>query len=231
MAIGILLAAGSGSRMESHNIPKGFIEVDGQPLFMYSLHTFLSVEEIQKIILVVPNEKIELLKKTYKNDKVIIIEGGKTRQESVFLALTYLKPWVDDDEIIVIHDSARPLVSKKIIYDNIDTCKKHHACLTAIKAIDTIVHTNDCVCVDDIPIRSVTYQEQTPSSFKFDIIYNAHQNAIKYNILDASDDCQLVLNNQQKLYLVSGDRDNFKITNEIDLALFITILKNRSLKL
>lgn len=231
MAIGILLAAGSGSRMESHNIPKAFIEVDGQPLFMYSLNTFLNIEEIQKIVLVVPCEKLELLKKTYKNDNVIIIEGGKTRQESVFLALTYLKPWIDDDEIIIIHDTARPLISKKIIYDNIDACKKHHACLTAIKTIDTIVHTNDCVYVDDIPNRSITYQEQTPASFKFDIIYQAHQNALKYNIVDASDDCQLVLNNQHKLFLVSGDRDNFKITNEIDLALFITILKNRSLKL
>lgn len=227
MNYAILLAAGSGTRMESHDLPKCFIEINSKQIFEYSLDTFLSMVEINHVVLVVPNcfdEAISL--KLKDNKKVSVISGGNTRQESVFLALTYLNRKASDDDLVLIHDAARPLVNKRIILDNINTAKTTGACMTAIKAIDTVVESKDFVNVDNIPNRNGLFLEQTPATFKYKLIHDAHINARAFDRLDSSDDCILAMQDGHKVALVSGERNNFKITNEIDLALFKTIINN-----
>lgn len=224
MNYAILLAAGSGSRMELHDMPKAYIKVNDKPLFMYSLNTLLKLSIFDKIVLVVPKDYFEMTKSMVSSKNVFVVVGGQTRQESVYRGLDCLKAYAKEDDIVLTHDSARPLVSAKIILENIEAAKKYGAALTVIKAIDTIVQTNDMITVDHIPMRNMMLQEQTPATFKFSTLYSAHDNAIKFNIIDSSDDCSLVLLDGHKVYLVSGDRNNFKITNEIDLALFKIIV-------
>lgn len=229
MAIGVILAAGLGQRMEKHNIPKAFIEVGNQPLFMYSLRQFNDNECITKIILVANKNFYDYcLHLTNHLNKVDVIIGGKTRQESVYLALKHLKNNnVCDDEVVLIHDSARPLINQKIINENIHACQKFGACLTAISCIDTILQKEN-EFLGNVLNRSILLNEQTPASFKFHIIYDCHKKAIENNIIDASDDVQLVHNCGYEIFIVEGNRNNFKITNEIDLALFILLLGNNN---
>lgn len=229
MAIGIILAAGIGQRMESHSIPKAYIEVGNQPLFMYSLNQFNKNTNIDRIILVVNKNYYEYALNYVKPiTKVEVIIGGKTRQESVFLALNYLKNNnVNDEEIVLIHDSARPLVSQKIIDENILSCLKFDACLTSIKCIDTILTRKEDI-LDQVLNRQALLNEQTPAAFKFHIIYDCHKKAIKDNIFDASDDVQLVKKCGYNIHIVEGSRYNFKITNELDLALFKYLLDNNN---
>jgi 2-C-methyl-D-erythritol 4-phosphate cytidylyltransferase len=226
MNIAIILAAGKGERMLKHNIDKAFILVDDKPLLYYSLRTFDDVKEIDKIVLVVKEEYIDLIssyKDEYKIDKpLLIVKGGLTRQESVYNALTKIK--YSDNDIVLIHDSARALVSKRIILDNIKVAKEHGACATAITSKDTIlIKENDEI--KDIPDRAKCLLEQTPASFKYEIIMKAHEAAIKNNVIDSSDDVRLVKSIGVNIKIVDGDIDNFKVTTEEDLEYLLMKIK------
>ena len=136
MNIGVVLASGKGTRMGLDE-PKQFLLLNDKPLYIYALETFSSCEKIDYIVLVTNEEYIEKVKKDisfYSLNKVkYIIKGGNTRQESVFNALTKLKEeHVQNEDIILIHDSARVLVSEEIINNNIEACILY-------EAVDTVV--------------------------------------------------------------------------------------------
>lgn len=224
MNFAIILAGGNGSRMNS-SIPKQYIEVNNKPIIMYSIEAFQKNSKIDKII-IVANSKYHELIKTYclqykitKLDK--IIEGGSFRQESVLNALNYLKNNdANDEDIILIHDAARPLVSQKIIDDNITECKLTGAVVTAIEVTDTIFLENENKVSSSLE-RSKLRASQTPQTFYFKIIDEAHQ---KFKNEIVTDDVQMVLKNKSKVSVVNGDKNNFKITTDNDLLLFKEIL-------
>ena len=118
MVSAIILAGGKGKRMGA-KISKQYIELNGKPLLYYTLKQFLSCDEINKIILVLPKEEIEYCRnevlEKYSLKVDLIVEGGKERQDSVFNGLRAVK----DEGIILIHDGARPFVSKRIITEGI----------------------------------------------------------------------------------------------------------------
>ena len=224
----ILLAAGSGLRMEGHTQSKCFIDVKNKPIYQYSLETFLTCDEINKVILVVPAPLLELLKEEHANDdKVIVVSGGSTRQESVYHALDYLRKFALEEDLVLIHDAARPLISLNIIKDNIKTASLHDACVTVIPAIDTVLLSQSKDKIDDIPNRKDLFYEQTPATFRYSLILSAHEKALEYQMFDASDDCRLLRNLGNDIYFVNGERNNFKITNEIDLSLFEYLLTQK----
>lgn len=230
MNIALIVAAGKGSRMVNASLPKQFIEVNHQPLIIYSLKTFNMHEEIDKIVIVTNKDYIDLLSKwckDYKLDKVVnIIEGGKERNESVFLGLSKIKEFAKDDDIVLIHDAARPLVSSKIISDNIAGVKEHDAVVTAINVVDTILKGQDEI-VDSIIDRKFLYQAQTPQSFRFKLIYESHLKARKENLSGVTDDTKVVMANNHDVRIVIGDKNNFKITTDDDLILLEALLKIR----
>ena len=122
-----------------------------------------------------------------------------------------------DDDIVLIHDCARPLISQKIILDNIKGCQEYGAVDTVIKATDTIVRSVDEQKISDIPLRKELYQGQTPQTFKFSIIYEAHKDATDNKIFDSTDDASLVIRMNKKVSIVLGDSSNKKITYKEDL--------------
>lgn len=142
MNIAIILAAGSGERMKS-DVSKQFILVNDLPLFMYSIKAFNQNRSIDSIFIVTKEEDLDAVKAECKKHKILkfrnVIPGGTTRQESVYNALKYLKGKTNGDDNILIHDSARPLVSQDIINSNLNALKECDAVETAVKATDTII--------------------------------------------------------------------------------------------
>lgn len=225
MNIGLILASGKGTRMNS-SLPKQFIKINNKPLLIYTLERFERNSDIERIVLVVDKDYFSSVKKMiaeYHITKITdIVFGGITRKESVYNGLCALKKLnVKNNDIILIHDSARALVSDKIITDNINACKEFEAVSTAYKCIDTIIENREEQTYKVLN-RDNLYQIQTPQTFKFELIMKAHELNIDKN---ASDDAQLMNSIGKKVHLVNGSKKNFKITYQEDIELFKAYLK------
>ena len=230
MNIALIVAAGNGTRMGEVEKPKQFLLVNDKPLLIYSLETFNNHQLIDAIIVVTSKEYIGLVKdlvKQYQLSKVVdVVLGGSTRQESVHNGLMKAKEVAAniDNDIVLIHDAARPLVSQEIISNNILECEKYDAVTTVINASDTIVHSKNSDTVNDVPLRKELYQSQTPQSFKLSLILSAHDSAKVKKLDDVTDDAQLVLLLNKEVHLVKGDKRNFKITTFDDLLMLKALL-------
>lgn len=230
MNIGLILAAGSGTRMGNTATPKQFLNIYNKPLIVHTIEAFEMHDEIDMIIVVTNDTYIDQVKvwcKQYDLGKVkYVVEGGSSRQESVYNGIKHLeKVGVKNDDIILIHDAARPLISQTIITDNIAACKQYGAVDTVINASDTIIRSLDSNTIHEIQKRSEQYQGQTPQSFTFEIIKSAHDYAKKTNNTETTDDCRLVLNMGKEVHLVKGSKLNFKITTFDDLMMLKALLK------
>lgn len=223
MVTAIIVAAGMGSRMNlGYN--KQYLKLLGKEVLAYTLETFQSVEEIDNIILVSALEEIDFCKEKivdkYNITKVTkIVSGGKSRQESVYNGL---KNCMESD-IVVIHDGARPFIKPNIIIESVKLTKDKNATTVGVKVKDTIKKGNDTVYVDTLN-RDELYMVQTPQSFRFSLIYKAHELA-KAQGFEGTDDASLVEHIGEKVYIVKGDYFNIKITTKEDIYIGEGIIK------
>lgn len=229
MNIALILAAGNGSRMDSGGLPKQFIEIAGKPLMVYTLEVFECHSAIDAIAVVTNREYLGIVKQ-YADDYHLlklkhVFEGGSTRQQSVYKGLNSLVSFVDNRDIVLVHDAARPFVSDKIITANIEAARQYHAVDTVIPSVDTIVISENGSIIDSVPNRKKLYHGQTPQTFSFGLIYKAHQKARELQIEDASDDCLIVNKLGGRIHLVCGSTNNFKITTKEDLYRFEMMIR------
>ena len=215
MNIAIILAAGSGTRMGNASVPKQFLMIYNKPIVVHTIEQFEMHFDIDEIVVVTKKDYIDEIKvwiRQFDLSKVHhVVEGGDTRQASVYNGLLAIAPFAKNDDIVLIHDSARPLVNGRIISDNIEGALRYGA-------VDTVIPSA-------VPLRKELFLGQTPQSFRYEKIMKAHQEAIKNHIENASDDAQLIRKNQGEVYLVNGDRLNFKITTFDDLMMLKALLK------
>lgn len=235
MNIAIILAGGKGTRMGIVDKPKQFIDIYGKPIVVNTIESFDIHSQIDAIAVVCLEDWIEDLKiwtRKYELNKVKwLVKGGSTRQQSIRNGLEAIRSECNDEDIVVIHDSARPLITSKIITDNIEGAKKFDAVDTVIPSADTIIKSEDAETISDVPVRKKLFLGQTPQSFKYSTICNAHKYAEDNKLVDATDDCQLVLKAGKKVHLVNGDKLNFKITTMEDLLLLKAIIKMGKLEM
>ena len=230
MNIALILAAGTGSRMGNADKPKQFLPIYGKPLMIHTIEAFEMHDDIDQIVVVTSegyDDQVKVWCKQYDLGKVKAVAiGSDSRQGSVYNGLQAVKALgAKADDIIVIHDAARPLISQNIITNNIEACKKYDAVDTVIKASDTIVASKDNERISDIPNRSELYQGQTPQTFKFGLINEAHENAKAGKIPNVTDDTKLVISMGKEVHLVEGSKQNFKITTFDDLMMLKALLK------
>ena len=220
MNVAIILAAGNGTRL-SNNIKKQFIKIHDKQLFLFSFDSFCS-SNIDKILIVSSKEDINYVRSLVSsNEKFLdVIAGGKTRQQSVKNALDYLKGILADDDVILIHDAARPLIKFPLINEVINKTIEYDCCSLILPIKDTIISLSNNNYESTLE-RDKLASVQTPQGFKFKIIYEAHQKAIHSS---ATDDAQLVKNLGLNIHLIKGDEQNFKITTNEDLNYFEYIL-------
>lgn len=220
MNVAIILAAGNGTRL-SNNIKKQFIKIHDKQLFLFSFDSFCS-SNIDKILIVSSKEDINYVRSLVSsNEKFLdVIAGGETRQQSVKNALDYLKEILADDDVILIHDAARPLIKVPLINEVLNKTIEYDCCSLILPIKDTIISLSNNNYESTLE-RDKLASVQTPQGFKFKIIYEAHQKASQ---ISATDDAQLVKSLGLNIHLIKGDEQNFKITTNEDLNYFEYIL-------
>ena len=223
MNFAILLLGGNGNRLKSE-LPKQFIKINEKEVFLYSYEIFLNHPNIDKIILITLKEFIPFVKEKVNLEKTIVIEGGLTRQESVFNALKYLKDKINDSDIIIIHDACRPLITTSIITSSINEIKDNDAVITSMEATNSLA-IKDGDYLSYYIDRSKVVEIQTPQTFRYKDIYEAHLNAY-INKKSYTDDGSILENKFKKVKLIRGNSFNFKITTFEDLILFERIINH-----
>lgn len=213
----IILAGGKGKRMNA-KVSKQYMNLNEKPILYYTLKRFIESKVIDKVILVLSKDEIEYCKKEvlykYNLDIDIIVEGGSERQDSVFNALKY----VSNDDIVLIHDAARPFVSDKIINKGIEYANLYGAAAPGVTPKDTIKIKNNNNFSISTPNRDSLVSIQTPQVFKGRIIKECHEKIRKENIA-VTDDSMVVEKYDNKVYLYDGEYTNIKITTPEDLIL------------
>ena len=218
---GVVLMAGSSVRFGG---PKNKLLclLNGKPVFSYSIEAFAKQKNISQLVIVVNQDNKEEVEKFLKNTGINaeIVMGGATRQESVEHALDAL--YLDDNDIVIIHDAARPLVDTFIINQVAKAAIEYGAATPYIEAIDTIAMRNKNDEVAAFVERQSVAQIQTPQAFRYGLLKSAHEWA---NEKKATDDCSLILEEGNKVKLVKGDKKLHKITTEEDIKYLEGLLK------
>jgi len=221
--IAIIPSGGIGSRFDSP-IPKQFVKVLGKELIYYTLKTFQESPGIDEIIIPTHKSYFEVLQQIKEENNFSkisgIVKGGTERQDSVYNGL--ISRQFADEDLIVVHDAARPLLSQSLLEYSIESGKKYDSVVVAIKARDTLLEAEDKV-IDYID-RSRVYYAQTPQIFRYSILYDAFKSAIKNNFY-ATDESMLVKNSGFNVKVVDGEYSNFKITTISDMKTFEKIIK------
>jgi len=213
----IILAAGSSKRF-GEDFPKQFLKIQNKTILEYSIDAFENNENITDIIVITNPDYMNLTKEII-NDKYTKIRaiknGGKTRQESSYIAILDIQ---DKEANILIHDGARPFVSQEIISNCINELKRFDAVAVAIPSNDTIIKIDRNNFITEIPNREDLRRIQTPQCFKLNIIKQAHKLAQNDKSFMVTDDCGLVMHyNLAKIKIITGDEKNLKITYKTDL--------------
>ena len=230
MIFAVILAGGTGSRMGSTDMPKQFLEIKGKPILNHTVEKFLPNPKFEKIIVLSPKAWLghtrEIIRKyTGKSDRIVVIEGGATRNETIMNAIRYIdgQYGLDDDTVIVTHDSVRPFLTHRIIEENIAAAQQYGACDTVIPATDTIVEGNG-TAITAIPDRRKMYQGQTPQSFKAKLLRDAYDSlsAEEKDIL--TDAAKILVMKGMEVRLVQGETFNIKITYPYDLKIARSLL-------
>ena len=212
--IAVILAAGTGSRIGGEK-PKQFIVFNGKELFIHSLLTFTNCNSIDEIVLVVNDfykeEYINIVKKYEISKKLVLINGGKTRQDSVRNAIEYISQ-NNENAIVLVHDAARPYVSEKIILDNIETVKKYECCTTAVPSSNSIYLTKSGNFESEVDRDSV-YIAQTPQSAYLEVFKKGFENIDKIY----TDEAAIFASVGYVPHIVLGEEKNIKITYPEDL--------------
>jgi len=216
----ILLAAGESKRLKS-TVPKPFLKVNGKSLLELSYESFDSVNKIKKTVIVYNKKHKKYLSKLYLGD-TLKIAGGKTRQESTFIALRKIKKM--NCQKVLIHDAARPNPSKKFINQIINKLKNNHAVIPAIKTNDATKRIEKNLIFKNIQRESLAFS-QTPQGFTFNKIYKKHKENVNESF---DDDSALFTMNGEKVLVIKGSKANFKITDKEDFDIFKSLKKRRT---
>ncbi len=220
-SVALIPAAGMGKRMGA-SINKQYLQLNDMPIVARTISVFEQSPLIDVVYLVIPAEEIAYCRKhivnAYGFKKIAaIVPGGKERQNSVMNGLNAMREFVSDDDVILIHDGVRPLVTEQMLQASINAAVLHDGALVAVPVKDTIKTVRDGI-VCGTPPRETLWQAQTPQAFRFGMIFSAHLSA-KANDFSGTDDASLIEHAGGNVHIVPGDYRNIKITTPEDLIL------------
>lgn len=220
----ILPAAGLGTRMGAET-PKQFLELDGAPILVHSVRKIASCELVTDIILATRAEDVARLEERLRSEKfrqrLRVVKGGDTRQESVAAALKQVS---DDTEIVLVHDAVRPFVTREQIARVIEEARTCGAAILGIPAMDTVKEVKRASLPEDVALITMTVPRervvmaQTPQAFTTKILKEAFARA-ETDGINASDEAGLVERLGKEVHVVLGSERNIKITKPADMEL------------
>ena len=217
----VIFAGGVGSRMRFGEVPKQFLEIQDKPILIHTLERFQSHSGISGIAVAshpVWRSHTESLVEKYGISKVVaIVDGGETGQVSRHRALAAAAKYADDKEtaLAMLHDGVRPLISQKLITENINCALRNGNAITCTKFNETVAVSRDNTISEIIP-RDFIYAAQAPQTFHLSEILNLYIEAEIRGEFDSIDSCSLMKAAGKTLFRVEGPRSNVKITTVED---------------
>lgn len=233
----IITAGGSSSRYGDTN--KLLEKIHSKEVIKHTIEAFLAVNEISEIVIcahssiidelkrifdieIVPLTRISGTRTSHRNSTlshkgrgcniVRVVEGGKTRQQSVFNGLLALQ----NCDYVLIHDGARPMITPEIIKKAIDKVQTQKALTVAAKTIDTIKQVDENLKIIKTIDRSALYNTQTPQAFEYKLIKSAHEKLAGENF---TDDAGMLEHLGYDVYILEGEYKNIKITTKDDIEI------------
>lgn len=239
MIYSAILAGGVGKRIERHTIPKQFISISGTPIIIITLREIIKNDRFDKIYIAVHKEWKEylfsLINSSFgieERDRIEIVDGGKERLDSFVNVMNSIiaQRGINEEDILICHDSVRPFVRQEMINDCIDATLEDGLALTVIPTTDTIHIAHDDKFIDGTLDRSGLYNGQNPSGFNIKILKTAIDSFTEEAKAQVTGTTQLLLKLGYKIRIVNGHTSNFKITTDNDLDMADCMLRSRPKK-
>ena len=238
MIFAAILAGGVGNRMGEVDKPKQFLTLGDKPILIQTVEKFYLNTKIDEVIVLCHkywiNHTKDLINEFIPNaDNIVVVEGGELRNDTIMNAVRYIEDNYDlnEDDIIITHDSVRPFVTHRIIMENINKTQEVGACDTVIPATDTIVVSKENEIISQIPNRNFMYQGQTPQSFKILKLKECFNNLCEEDKKTLSDAAKIFVLNGEEVAIVKGEVFNIKITYPYDLKVANTIIDDAKLNI
>ena len=230
MTIAIVLAGGIGSRLGAE-IPKAYVEVCGKPLIIYCLETLAESTFIDGYQIVADNKWIpeieEWIRKYELREKLTgFSKPGTNRQGSIYNGLMDLRGKLKDEDYVFVHDSARPLLTTKLVRESIDGMNGYDGVLPVLPMKDTVYMSKDGKQIDSLVNRAEIYAGQAPETFVYGKYLAANQRLVEAGEIETiNGSSEVAVKMGMRMHLIPGDEMNFKITTMADLDRFEEILK------
>ena len=231
MNIALIIAGGVGKRMQQ-DIPKQFINVYDKPVIVYTLEAFQNHPNIDAITVVCLEGWHDILRAYSKQFGITklesIVNGGPNGQDSIRngiqdIAQRHSSP----EDIVLIHDAIRPMVSADIISDNIRVCRKYGNATTVVPCNTAMLKSEDDLVSETQLLRNTVKMTQTPQSFYVQDLLAAHQEALEKGITAAVASCTMYIELGRKVYLSMGSEKNLKLTTTDDIDIFKALLSTK----
>lgn len=232
MVVGAVLAGGSGTRMGSE-VPKQFLPVCGKPVLVHTLQPFVRCAAVATIIVAVPQEWISFTRAMLQEhfpglERFLLLCGGRDRTETLLLAAeAAARLDSSDDAILVTHDGARPLITPELIVQTIEAAREFGGATAAIPAVDTIAVSADGKTIASTPDRAALWQIQTPQTFRLSLLRKTAALLNGQERAALTDACGIFAARGLPVQLVTGSRNNLKLTTPGDLILAEALLSAR----
>jgi 2-C-methyl-D-erythritol 4-phosphate cytidylyltransferase len=228
MNVAIITAAGKSERIKQ-DIPKQFLHVEDKPIIIYTLEAFQRHPSIDAVLVACLDGWHEILRayaKQYNIGKLKwIVPGGVTGYDSIHNGLGELKKHCENDDVVLVHDGNRPMVSQDIISEGLSVYSQFGSAVAAISCTEVVFKSLDGNTIEEEIPRELLKRTQTPHIFSFEKILWAHEEAQKRGITHSVATCSLMYVLGEPIYFYQGSEKNIKITLPDDIDVFRALLK------
>ena len=226
MNIAVVLAGGIGSRIGNHlNVPKQYSEVNSKPVFIYCSEIFNNHESIDKIVFAVAENWLEHVKQAVKKYNLQKVSNyaiaGTSRQHSIYNALKEINKFAHPEDVVLIHDAVRPLLSEDLISRCINIENGYDGIMPVIPVKDTIYTSSDGIFVNGTLNRDELYLGQTPESFRFKKYFSILEHASDQELTATKGSSEIAFKHLLRIKFVPGSEDNVKLTTKEDWDMFV----------
>lgn len=231
MVVALLTAAGKGTRM-GQDIPKQFIHVENKPLIIHTMEAFQNhpnVDAIMVVTLPAWTAVLQAYARQFNISKLKwVVPGGETGQESIRNGLMELSKSLQPDDIVMVHDGNRCLVSSEIISNSLATFHTYGSAVAAIPCVEAVFRSNDDGLSSTVSIpREQLFRTQTPHTYTLGKLLWAHEEAAKREISNTAASCTLMQMLGETVFFSQGSETNLKITTVDDMLIFEALLHTK----
>ena len=227
MNIALIIAGGSGHRMKNE-VPKQFLNVLDKPVIVYTLQAFQNHPNIDEIGVVCIDGWHEVLKayaRQYRIEKLKwVVSGGENGQSSIRNGVYEAERRYDRDDIILIHDAIRPMVSQEMISDCIIQCRKYGSAVSVLPCNTAVLHYDEENSSSHVIPRNELALTQTPQAFPIGKVADIHRAALKKGITNSVATCTLMVEMGESVHFSIGEETNIKLTTPGDMRIFKALL-------